>query len=99
MSMDMLLGAVVTRFTRASWIATIGWVANATPPVEPLGCWVNASFAGDPTVMLRLVLVAELRVPSVAVRVYPVPALSILQAVKLARPLLAGSGLVVQVRV
>ena len=38
------LVAVVTVLPDASCTATLGWVGSATPPVEPLGCWLNPSF-------------------------------------------------------
>ena len=90
-----LLLLVVITFPAASSTATVGCVPNATPPVEPLGCCVNANFAADPTVIVKLLLVAAVSDPSVAVSVYPVPALSILQPAKPATPLLAANGLVV----
>src|SRR4051794_38368827 len=61
------LVSVVTVLPPASWIVTTGWVGNATPPVESLGCVVNASFAAGPTVMVNVSLTAEVNVPSVAV--------------------------------
>ena len=48
----------VTVLPSASCTVTFGCVANATPPVELLGCWVKASFAGVPALMLNDALVA-----------------------------------------
>ena len=77
---------------------TTGCVANAVPPVDALGCVVNASFAAAPTVIVELA-VAEVRPVSAAVNVY-VPARSILQPTNVATPATAGSGFaLVQVRV
>jgi len=42
-----LLVLVVTVFPNWSWTVICGCVANATPPVELLGCCVKASFAAD----------------------------------------------------
>ena len=52
-----------------SCTATTGWVANATPPVDPLGCVVKPSLAAAPAVMVKLLLVAAVRMPSVPVSV------------------------------
>ena len=52
---------VVTVLPKASWIATFGCVAHATPPVPPLGCWVKPSFAAAPAVTLNALLVALVR--------------------------------------
>ena len=50
-----------TVFPPGSCTLTTGWVGNATPPVEPLGCVVNASFAAAPTVIVERVLVADVK--------------------------------------
>ena len=61
--------SLVTVFPPASCTSMTGWVANATPAVELLGLVVNASFAGLPTVMLKVALVPDVRLPLVAVSV------------------------------
>jgi len=77
---------------------TLGCVARATPPVDPLGCCVNASCAAGPTATTNEELTAEVRAPSVAVSVY-VLARSTLQPTKLAMPATAATGLAVQLNV
>ena len=69
---------------------TMGCVGKTVPPVEALGCVVNASFDAAPTVITE-VAVAEVKPVSAAVSVY-VPATSILHAVNVATPATAGSG-------
>ena len=59
----------VTVFPNASCTLTTGWVPNATPPVEPLGCVVKANFAATPTVTTKPLLIAVVNEPSVAVNV------------------------------
>ena len=59
----------VTVFPNASCTATTGCVPNANPPVEPLGWVVKPSFAAAPTVIVKLLLAAEVNAPSVAVNV------------------------------
>ena len=49
---------VVTVLSNASWIATFGCVAHATPPVPPLGCCVNPNFTAAPAVTLNVLLIA-----------------------------------------
>ena len=49
---------VVTVLPSASWIATFGWVVQATPPVPPLGCWVKPTCTAAPAVTLNVLLVA-----------------------------------------
>ena len=48
----------VTVLPPASWTATTGWVAKATPPVELDGLVVKASLVAAPTVMVKLALTA-----------------------------------------
>jgi hypothetical protein len=91
-----LLPAVV--LPPASWIVTMGWLANAIPPVEPDGLVVKASLVADPTVMVKLALTALVSPVAVAVSVY-VPILSILQPENLATPEEVFAGLVEQARV
>src|SRR4051794_4405051 len=59
----------VTVLPPASWTVPFGWVAKAVPPVALDGCWLKASWAAVPTVMLKLLLSVAVRVPSVAWRV------------------------------
>jgi hypothetical protein len=81
----------------ASWTATTGCVAKATPPVDPEGFVVNPSLLAGPTVIVRLTLTSLVSPPAVAVSVY-VPAVVILQPAKVATPATALLGFVVQVR-
>src|ERR1700751_56258 len=48
--MERVTGAVleVMVLPWASWIASLGWVAQAIPPVPPPGCWVKPSCAAAP---------------------------------------------------
>src|SRR5262245_2961015 len=84
-AMEALL--LVTALPPASWTVTTGCVPKAVPPVLVPGLVVNASFAALPTVMLNVALVALVRPALVALRVYPVPALSMDKPVKVATPL------------
>jgi len=59
----------VTVLPPASCTVTTGWVANATPPVLPLGLVVKASFFAAPRVIPKVVLTAFVRPVEVAVRV------------------------------
>ena len=61
------LVSVVTVLPPRSRTVTLGCVARATPPVDPLGCCVNASCAAGPTATTNEELTAEVRAPSVAV--------------------------------
>jgi hypothetical protein len=45
---DTLAELVVTVFPNPSWIATLGWIVHATPPVPPLGCSVNPTCTAGP---------------------------------------------------
>ena len=58
----------------------------------PPGWVVNASVEAGPTVMLMALLVAAVKVPSVALIVYPVPARLMEQPAKVATPAVALSG-------
>ena len=58
---------LVTVLPPASCTATAGCVGKAMPPVELPGFWVKATFVAGPTVMLKLLLVADVRLPLVAV--------------------------------
>ena len=64
-----LVVAAVTVLPSASWTATTGCVPRAVPPVPLLGWVVNASLAAAPAVIVKVLLVAEVSDPSVAVRV------------------------------
>src|SRR5438876_352020 len=62
----------VTVFPPASCTVTTGWIGKVpvTPAlVAPLGWVVNASLLAGPTTMLKLLLVAEASVPSLAANV------------------------------
>ena len=61
--------SLVTVLPAASCTVTTGWVDHAVPPVPPVVCVVNASFAGAPAVMLNVDEVAEVNEPSVATSV------------------------------
>ena len=78
---------VVTVFPWASCTRSTGCAESADPAVAVLeGAVEKASFVADPAEILKAELVAEVNVPEVAVRVYPVPDLSMLRPVKLAWP-------------
>jgi hypothetical protein len=72
-------GAVMLRVTGAvlevavlppaSWTVTTGWVANATPTVDPEGLVVKASLVAGPVEMVKLVLTAAVSPLEVAVKV------------------------------
>ncbi|HEX4529934.1 MAG TPA: hypothetical protein VIA11_10955 [Acidimicrobiia bacterium] len=79
----------VTVFPPASCTVTTGCWAHADAAVPPPGCVVNASFAAEPTVMLKVLLVAPVSPPSVAANRYPFPAWSIERPEKVATPLTA----------
>ena len=82
----------------ASCTVTTGCCANAVPLLaEMLGWVVNTTLAARPAEMSKLLLMALVRPAVVAVSVYPVPALSILQPAKVATPAVAASGFAVQV--
>src|SRR5664280_3610088 len=68
--------AVVTVLPPASWTVTVGWVAQAVPPVPPPGCAVKTSLLAAPTVMSNELLVAPVRGLLVAASLEPVPAWS-----------------------
>ena len=89
--------SVVTVLPPASCIATTGCAAQTVVAEPPPGCVVNASCVAAPTVMLKPLLVAAVKEPSVARKMYPVPALSMLQPAKVATPATADLGFTVQV--
>ena len=60
---------VVTVLPPASSTATRGWVGKAVPPRPPVGSVVKPTWVAGPVVMLKGLVVAVARVPSVAVRV------------------------------
>src|SRR3954471_15173341 len=72
------LVSVTAVFPAASCTVTMGCFANAEPVVESLGWVENTSCAPGPAVMVKAVLSAGVRAPSVAVKVY-VPTSSMLQ--------------------
>src|SRR5512146_260392 len=86
MAREMLVVAVVTRFPPASRTSTWTAGAMATPPAVLVGCTRNARLAAGPTATLKAADVAAVRPVVFAVRVYPVPALSIVSVLKLATP-------------
>src|SRR2546428_14044724 len=85
----------VTVFPDASRAVTVTAGVIATPTCALLGCTPNArcvAGGGGAAVMLNGLLVAGVSVPAVAVRVEPVPALSIFKFAKVATPLPARTG-------
>ena len=88
---DTVLVFVVTVLPPASWMVTTGCVPKTSPATVVPGDVVNPSWNAGPTVMLNGALggdgTVRLSAASVAVRVYPFPALSILQPAKVATPL------------
>ena len=76
----------VTRLPPASRTSTTGPTPNAVPPVPPAGLVVNTSCAAGPTAMPTAAVLAPASPGAVATRTYPVPARSILQPEKVARP-------------
>ncbi len=59
----------VTVFPNASCTVTTGWVAIADWLVEPLGCVVKPTLAAAAAVIVKLLLVAEVSPPALAVSV------------------------------
>jgi hypothetical protein len=53
----------------ASWTVTTGFVPKGVPALEPEGFVVKASLLADPALMVRLVLVALVRLLAAAVSV------------------------------
>src|SRR5207245_11783772 len=78
----------------ASWTVTFGCVANATPPVLLLDCWVKASLAAGPTVMLKVALVAGAGEQAPALQSRQQPAWPIVRPMKQATPLTAATNFV-----
>jgi len=60
---------LVTVLPPASCTVTTGCVVHAVPPVPPPGCVVKANCAAEPTVILNVLLVAEVSPLLVAVKV------------------------------
>jgi hypothetical protein len=56
----------VTTLPPESSTETLGWVAKVAPLVAPPGWVVKASCAAGPTVSEKVLLVADVRLPSVA---------------------------------
>src|SRR5437867_12841522 len=69
--------------------------AGLLPPLTA----VIANLVTAPAVILKLLLVALVRTPLVAVNVYPVPTLSMLQPAKVATPATTVTGFAVQERI
>ena len=90
-------GAVVRTLPPASTILITGCVAKKAACRLSDGCVVNDSAAAGPTVMLNDGLLTVTTEPTVAVKVYPVPALSILQPANVAVPVDVTNGFVVHV--
>ena len=72
------LDAVVTSPPASSRVTT-GWDPKTTALVEAAGTIVKMSLVAGPTVTVKAEVTAAVNEPSVAVRVYPVPAVEILQ--------------------
>ena len=60
---------VVSTFPLASSTDTLGWVDQAAPLAPPPGWVVKASCAAAPAVTEKVLLVADVRLPSVALSV------------------------------
>src|SRR5512146_1568679 len=88
-AMVMLLLAVVTRLPPASRTSTCTAGVMVAPPAVFAGCTRKPSLVAGPIVMLNVFEVAPVRTPEVALRVYPVPALSMLRLLNVATPLTA----------
>jgi len=69
MARVMELVAVVIVLPPASCTVTTGWVDRADPPVPLPGCVVKASLDAVPTVILKVLLIAWVSVPLVAISV------------------------------
>jgi hypothetical protein len=79
----------VTVFPPASCTITVAAGDIVAPAVALVGCWRNASLVAGPRVILKVLLVAAVRLPLVALRVYPVPVLLTLKSLNVATPLTA----------
>src|SRR5512143_1743538 len=86
-----LLVAVVTRLPPASRISTLTAGLMGDPAGASDGWARNPSLAAAPTVMLKVPEVALVSPDAVAESRYPVPALSMLRSLNVARPLEAVS--------
>ena len=85
----MLGVAVVTRFPPRSRTSTCTAGVMIAPAAVLVGWTRNASCTAAPTAMLKVAEVAVARPAASAVRVYPVPALSMVSEAKLATPFTA----------
>ena len=63
------LVSLATVIPDPSCTVTVGCVANATPPVELLGCVVNTNFAAVPKMTVKRELTARVKAPARAVNV------------------------------
>ncbi len=89
LSVTVLLESLVTISPAESSTATTGWVVKAVAAAAPRGEVVKTIWLAAKT--LKRKLVADVSVPSVAVRVYRVPAVLMAQPAKFATPAVAGS--------
>src|SRR5205807_523573 len=91
MAIVMLALELVTVLPRVSW--TVTWTAGAidAPAMALLGCPVTASLLAAPGVMLKVELVAPVREPEDAAKVYPFPVFSMERFEKVATPELAAT--------
>src|SRR5581483_3371871 len=85
---------LVTRLPPASCTCTVTAGVIDEPDCVLLGCWAKASLVAAPAVMLNAELVAPVRPVLAAVRVYPLPALSIARSLNVAIPPAAATVLV-----
>ena len=78
--------SVVTVLPPASSIVSVGWVTKAPPPMALAGSVVKAMWLAGPVATVKGVLVALDRCPSVAVSLYPVPAVLMVQPTNVKTP-------------
>src|SRR5512135_69475 len=72
------LAVDVVRLPPASSIRTVTAGEIVAPPVADVGCWPNATVAAGPAVRLKVLEVAAVSTPDVALSRYPAPTLSML---------------------
>jgi hypothetical protein len=82
---------LVTTLPPASCTCTVTAGVIEAPPAVFDGCVPNASLAAAPTVILNELLVAPVNPVLLAVKVYPVPALSMDRLLNVATPLTAAA--------
>ena len=89
----------VTTLPLASSTSTTGWALNVTPLLVVPGVVLNTSWVAVPAVMVKLPEVTEVR-PALAAESLKAPAVPVMaQPAKVATPLVAVTGLVVQASV